>query len=65
MAYVHVRELVLKLAFELTSLQMAPHESEGGVAGGVGKHTAGAGGGGWRARKRFSITANSATLKPF
>lgn len=32
---------------------------EGGVAGGVGRHT----GGGGRARKRFSITANSATYK--
>lgn len=43
---------------ELTSLQRAPPVSdEGGVAGGVGRHT----GGGGRARKRFSITANSAT----
>lgn len=54
------RELVLFEQLELTSLQRAPPVSdEGGVVGGVGRHT----GGGWRARKRFSITANSATYK--
>lgn len=53
----------LVLLVRLKSLQMAPPESEGGVDGGVGgMHSGGAGGAVLRARKRFSITANSATF---